>query len=69
MDAILEHAEIFEKLHGKNNHPESFNIVKKHFKSYAAGFHGAKELRDRLMRAKNTNEAKKIIENFLGQMS
>jgi hypothetical protein len=46
--------------------------MKKHYKSYTAGgpdgfgsFDGAKELRIRLMEAKNAGEVKKIIQSFL----
>jgi nifR3 family TIM-barrel protein len=58
LKAIVEHAEIF-------NDPKQFNVMKKHFHAYAKGFAGAKELRDRLMEAKNYLEVKKLIEEFL----
>ncbi len=37
--------------------------MKKHYKAYINGFEGAKELRIKLMEAKNSKEAEKII-NF-----
>jgi nifR3 family TIM-barrel protein len=58
LKAIVEHAELF-------NDPKQFNVMKKHFHAYAKGFDGAKELRDRLMEAKNYLEVKKLIEEFL----
>jgi tRNA-dihydrouridine synthase len=38
--------------------------LRKLFKAYANGFKGAKELRMKLMEAKNAEEVKKIISNF-----
>jgi nifR3 family TIM-barrel protein len=71
LNAIVEHAEIFEKLHKKShflekeNRLKNFDIIKKYFKAYARGFDGAKDLRDCLMEAKNAAEVKKIVKNFL----
>ena len=39
--------------------------MKKHFKAYVEGFPGAKELRVKLMEAKNAAEVEKNIEEFL----
>lgn len=58
LKAILEHTEIF-------NDPNRFNVLKKHFHAYAKGFKGAKEIRDKLMEAKNYSEIKRLIEKFL----
>ena len=44
---------------------KNFNIMKKHFKAYAAGFEGAKELRVKLMKTKDTAAAQKIIKEFI----
>ena len=38
--------------------------MKKHFKSYVCDFPGAKELRIKLMAAKNTKEVEKIIKGL-----
>ena len=62
LDAIVEHAKIFEKLQRGD-----FNSLKKHFHAYANGFEGAKDLRRQLMKVKNAAEAKKTIKNFLEQ--
>lgn len=69
LNAIIEHAEIFDKLHkedmGKKGYCKQFASMKKHFHSYTKGFNGAKELREKLMKTKNAAETKKVIENFL----
>jgi nifR3 family TIM-barrel protein len=68
LGAVIEHAEIFEKLN-KNNidkkgRLKNFDSVKKHFKGFVSGFDGAKELRELLMKAKNAAEIRKTIEKF-----
>ena len=63
LNAIVEHAEIFENLHKKE--PKKFESLKKHFHAYTKGFVGAKDLRERLMRVKNLAETKKVITDFL----
>ena len=60
LKAVVEHAEIFSKF--KHKH---FDNIKKHFHAYAKGFNGAKELREHLMKVKNSKETKKVIQNFL----
>ncbi|MFA6325131.1 MAG: tRNA-dihydrouridine synthase [Candidatus Paceibacterota bacterium] len=58
---LTEHTKLFEKYIGKY---KSFALMKKHFKAYVNGFNGAKELRVKLMEAKNSKEVKKIINDF-----
>lgn len=59
----IEHAELFEK---KLGGIKNFNIMKKHFKAYASGFEGAKELRVEIMEnAQNASDIRRIIEKFL----
>jgi len=70
MAAVIEHAKIFEKLHKRNvsrgdKRFENFNVLKKYFCSYVVQFRGAKELRERLLRANNIKETQKIIRDFL----
>lgn len=71
LNAIIKHAEIFQKLNkdnlDKRGRIKNFASIKKFFKAYASGFDGAKDLRERLMKTKNLTEARKIIENFLKQ--
>lgn len=58
---MTEHARLFEKLfRGKKN----FMLMRKHFGSYVSGFEGAKELRLKLMVAKDANEVSEICKNF-----
>lgn len=58
---LVEHTKRFEKeLSFKN-----FAIMKKHFKAYVNGFPGAKELRMKLMEAKDAKEIEKIIKKWL----
>ncbi|HEV7449480.1 MAG TPA: tRNA-dihydrouridine synthase [Candidatus Paceibacterota bacterium] len=58
----VEHAHLFEEM---LSDIKSFAIMKKHFKAYAEGFAGAKELRMRLMETTNAKEVEKLIEAFL----
>lgn len=58
LNAIIEHIEIV-------NDPKRFSQMKKHFHAYTKGFNGAKELRDKLMEAKDYSEVKRLIEEFL----
>ena len=59
---LIEHTKLFEKKLGKY---KNFAIMKKHYKAYANGFDGAKELRIKLMEATNAKQVKEIVENFL----
>jgi nifR3 family TIM-barrel protein len=71
LNAIIEHAEILENFHkkdiDKNGCYKQFDGIKKHFHAYTKGFRGAKELREKLMKTKNTSQAveicKRAIEN------
>lgn len=71
LNAIIEHAEIFDGFHKKdmqkNGHYKQFDSLKKHFHAYAKGFKGAKNLRDCLMKTKNTAEVKEMIGIFLNK--
>lgn len=59
---MVEHTKLFEELFlGKKN----FAVMKKHYKAYAHGFIGAKELRVELMETKNAKEVEAIVEKFL----
>lgn len=58
---MVEHTELFEELLPEKN----FAIMKKHYKAYTNGFDGAKELRIKLMEAKDSKEVKRVTENFL----
>jgi nifR3 family TIM-barrel protein len=58
----LQHVRLFEK---KLGDIKSFAIMKKHYKAYCNGFDGAKELRVKLMEAKDSGEIEMIIEDYL----
>ncbi|MFA5838423.1 MAG: tRNA-dihydrouridine synthase [Candidatus Paceibacterota bacterium] len=65
---LLEHTKLFVKIFGDG---KNFDVMKKHFKAYVNGFpacagrDGAKELRIKLMGAKNAKEVEEIITNYL----
>ena len=63
LKVMVEHTELFEKKLGKI---KNFAIMKKHYKAYANGFDGAKELRMKLMETKNAEEVDTIVNKFLG---
>jgi len=80
-EIMIEHTRLFEELfrgdtcpvrgrEGSQREPsssgvKSFAIMKKHYKAYVNGFDGAKELRVRLMEAKNADEVEVLTRNFL----
>ncbi len=55
---MAEHARMFEK---EFDGIKSFDVMKKHFKAYASGWDGAKELRIELMGTKNAEQVKAIV--------
>ncbi len=57
---VKKHLALFTKLWGKDKH---FDVMKKFFKIYISGFDGAKELRVKLMSARNPAQVKEILEN------
>lgn len=59
---MVEHTKLFEELLGGI---KNFAIMKKHYKAYVTGFLGAKELRVKLMDAKNADEVERIIKEFI----
>jgi nifR3 family TIM-barrel protein len=61
----VEHSKLFEELLGDI---KNFAIMKKHFKAYAEGFPGAKELRVELMETKNAEEIEKVINKFISAL-
>jgi tRNA-dihydrouridine synthase len=62
LKVMIEHTKLFEKMLGKH---KNFAIMKKHYKAYVNGFEGAKELRVKLMEAKNAKEVEKITKLFI----
>ena len=64
LERLVAHTKLFEKLYRSEN-IKSFDVMKKHYKSYTTGFDGAKELRIRLMEAENAAEVEKTVHSFL----
>lgn len=65
LDVMLEHTKLFEEILGQT---KNFAVMKKHFKSYIAGFDGVKELRIALMERGNSyGEVQEIVEEFLAR--
>ncbi len=60
LEVLVEHTQLFEELLPHKN----FALMKKHFKSYIHNFEGAKELRMLLMETTNSNEVKRVVNNF-----
>lgn len=58
MRAMLEHTRLFEK---EFRDIKGFEVMKKHYKAYVTGFDGAKELRTKLMEAKDYAEVERIV--------
>jgi len=58
---LIEHTHLFEELLPHKN----FALMKKHYKAYVNGFDGAKELRVRLMEAKDAKEVEEVARGFL----
>ncbi len=58
---LVEHSQLFCEL---LTH-KSFQVMKKHYKAYCNGFHGAKELRVQLMDAEDVTEVAAIVQAFL----
>lgn len=69
LNAVVEHAEIFEKFQKKDMKKygfcKPFDCMKKYFHAYAVGFNGVRELRGRLMEVKNGAQTKKVIKDFI----
>ncbi len=61
LKVMVEHTYLFKELLGDK---KSFDIMKKHYKAYVNGFAGAKELRIKLMAAKNPGEVEQIVNEF-----
>lgn len=62
LNVMIEHSTLFMELLGDI---KSFHIMRKHYKAYANGFDGAKELRIELMKTENLQEVEEIVKKFL----
>jgi len=61
LSVMIEHTKLFEDLCAHKN----FAVMRKHYKAYANGFDGAKELRVKLMETKDAREVDSIVREFL----
>ena len=68
LNAMIEHAKIFEK-EISNKNIKSYDVIKKHYSTYARGFDGAKELRMELMKTKSAKQAEKAVEKFIVKLA
>lgn len=59
---MVEHTKLYEELLGDI---KSFAIMKKHYKTYVAGFSGSSELRAKLFETKNSKEVEALVEEYL----
>lgn len=55
---MVEHSRLFEELLGES---KRFDVMKKHYKAYIHGFDGARELRMKLMAARNTDDVMETL--------
>lgn len=62
LEIMLEHTKMYEE---KLCDIKSFAIMKKHYKAYVNGFDGAKELREKLMNAKDYKGVEGVVKEFL----
>ena len=62
LKVMVEHTKLFQKILGKKR---NFSIMKKHFKAYANGFYGAKELRVELMETRDPKGVEGVVNKFL----
>jgi nifR3 family TIM-barrel protein len=62
LQVMVEHTKLFEKMLGGH---KNFAIMKKHYKAYANGFDGAKELRIKLMETENASQVDEIVNDFM----
>ncbi|NQV93328.1 tRNA-dihydrouridine synthase [Candidatus Kaiserbacteria bacterium] len=66
LTVLVEHTKLYEKLLGD---VKSFNVMKKHYKAYVSGWDGAKELRIKLMNARDAGEVEGIVHSYLENSS
>lgn len=65
LEVLVEHTKLFHELLPFKN----FAIMKKHFKAYVGGFHGAADLRAELMSKDTPEEIGAVVAAYLAQAS
>jgi nifR3 family TIM-barrel protein len=66
LNILVEHTKLFEK---SFKNLKNFDVMKKHFKAYASGFDGAKELRVKLMETTNARELAATVKEYLSTLN
>jgi tRNA-dihydrouridine synthase len=61
LKVLIEHTKLFVELLPHKN----FAVMKKHYKAYVNGFHGAAELRHKLMEQNTPDEVEEVVHAFL----
>ncbi len=59
---LLEHTKLYEQYFAGT---KPFDIMKRHFKAYIAGFEGAADVRAKLYETKNSHEVETVVREFL----
>jgi nifR3 family TIM-barrel protein len=62
LEVLLEHTKLYERYFTGT---KAFDIMKRHFKAYIAGFDGAADLRTQLYETKNSHDVETVVEAFL----
>ena len=65
LKVMIEHTKLFEEILSFKN----FSVMKKHYKAYVNGFHGAAQLRSQLMESSSSEEMEVIVHDFLENRS
>jgi nifR3 family TIM-barrel protein len=58
LDLLWKHTELFDRVWGDT---KNFHILRRYYSIYSKGFHGAAELRARLMQAESIAEVKEVL--------
>lgn len=66
LETMLKHTKLFIELIGEK---KNFALMKKHYKAYVNGFHGAKELRIELMEASDYETIERLTREFLANFN
>jgi tRNA-dihydrouridine synthase len=64
---LIEHIELFDDMLLKPGH-KGYHVMKKHYKAYINGWHGAKELRTELMSTDSPREAMNLLQCALNSV-
>ncbi|HMS24064.1 MAG TPA: tRNA-dihydrouridine synthase [Candidatus Saccharibacteria bacterium] len=62
LTVLLEHTKLYEQYFSGT---KAFDIMKRHFKAYVAGFDGAADIRAQLYETKNSHDVETVVRDFL----